>query len=261
MSKSHALAIRRNLVKMMEYSKSSHIGSGLSIVDILAVLYFEVLHIDPLDLNNPSRDIFILSKGHASAALYATLAERGVIPFKWLDEYYIDNGKLPGHLDMSAVPGIECSVGSLGHGLPIGVGMAIAKKRLKLNGCIFVLIGDGEANEGSVWEAIMLASTLRLDNLKIIVDFNHLQGMGRDVIEQNNIAERFRAFGCETIEIDGHDHLVLSKELRIYANRPRVLVAHTVKGKGISFMEDRLEWHYKSPNKEQLDSSLLELDK
>jgi transketolase len=259
MIEEHAASIRRNLVKMMGYSKSSHVGSGLSIVDILAVLYFETLKLDISDLKNPSRDIFILSKGHASAALYATLAERGVIPYDWLEKYYIDNGKLPGHLDMKVVPGIECSAGSLGHGLPIGLGMAIAKKKQGLQGRLFVLVGDGELNEGSVWEAIMLASTLNLDNLVLIVDFNHLQGMGRDVISQNNLVDRLTAFGFESLEIDGHDHRALAEVFKISTNRPRAIIARTIKGKGVSFMENKLEWHYKSPNQEQLDEALREL--
>lgn len=259
MTQDHARAIRRDLVRMMEYSKSSHVGSGLSIVDILTVLYFGELRLDPANLKDPRRDIFILSKGHASAALYATLAKRGIIPAEWLDRYYVDDGKLPGHLDMTAVPGVECSAGSLGHGLPVGVGMAIAKKKRGLPGRVFVLIGDGEANEGSVWEAVMLAATQRLDNLRVIVDFNHLQGMGRDVIDQANLAERFNAFGFDSVEVDGHDHAALAEAFRTESDRPRAIVARTVKGKGVSFMENRLEWHYKSPNKEQLAEALREL--
>ncbi len=259
MTKIHALSIRRNLLRMMEYSKSSHVGSGLSIVDILTVLYFKTLSITPENLKDPARDIFILSKGHASAALYATLAECGMIPIEWLDQYYIDGGKLPGHLDMATVPGVECSAGSLGHGLPIGVGMAIAKRKKGLAGRVFVLIGDGETNEGSVWEAAMLASTLCLDNLRLIIDFNHLQGMGRDVISQGNLAERFNSFGFESIEIDGHDHSILEDAFSVVPNRPFAIVARTTKGMGVSFMQDRLEWHYKSPNREQFDSAIIEL--
>lgn len=259
MTRDLARTVRRDIVRMMEYSKSSHIGSGLSIVDILAVLYSGELNIEPGNLGDPRRDIFILSKGHASAALYATLAERGFFPKEWLDRYYVDGGMLPGHLDMTAVPGVECSAGSLGHGLPVGVGMAIAKKKKGLPGRVFVLIGDGEANEGSVWEAVMLAATLRLDNLRVIVDFNHLQGMGRDVIEQSNLADRFRAFGCEVVETDGHDHDALARAFRTDTDRPNVVVAHTVKGKGVGFMEDRLEWHYKSPDKAQTAEALREL--
>jgi transketolase len=181
---------------------------------------------------------------------------------EWLNRYYIDDGILPGHLDMSGIPGVECSTGSLGHGLSIGLGMAIARTLRKESGRVFVLLGDGECNEGSVWEAVMLAGTHKIKNLTIVVDFNHLQGMGRDVIDQCNLSERFKTFGWNSINVDGHDLESLKRTLSVTSSEiPTAIVAHTIKGKGVSFMEDRLEWHYKSPNDEQFAFALAELDR
>lgn len=254
--------IRKSIIHMTHYSGSSHVGSCLSIVDILHVLYFKVLHIDPQAPDKQDRDKFILSKGHGSAALYATLAERGFFPKRYLDRFYVDDGILPGHLDMEAVPGVEISSGALGHGLSIGVGMAIANRAARNSGKVYVLLGDGECNEGSVWEAVMLASTLCLPNLSAIVDYNKLQGFGRtnEIINQENMAERWRSFNWEVHEIDGHHPGEIEEAFRHPQNGPKVVIAHTVKGKGISFMEDRLEWHYKSPDDRQMKQAIDELD-
>lgn len=247
---------------MTHCSNSSHVGSCLSACEILSVLYFQVLNIDPKNPAKPDRDKFILSKAHASAALYATLAERGFFPKQYLKKFYVDNGMLPGHLDMKAVPGVELSAGSLGHGLPIGIGMAIANKQAKSPGRVFVLLGDGECNEGSVWEAAMLAATLKLDNITAIIDFNKLQGFGRthEVINQTNMAERWKAFGWDAHEVDGHNTADLAQAFGLPQSGPKVIIAHTIKGKGVSFMEDRLEWHYKSPNGEQCEAAIKEVD-
>jgi len=250
--------LRKEIFRMMHYSRSSHIGGCLSCIDILYTLYFKIIDCEKIKTKSPDRDIFILSKGHNSAALYATLAHAGFFPKEHLNKYYIDDGILPGHLDMTKVDGIECSSGSLGHGAGIGLGFAIAKNRNKNNGHVFVLLGDGECNEGSVWEAIMLAATLEQKNYTLIVDFNHLQGMGRDVIKQNNLGERFAAFGFRVIEINGNDINQIVPALQ-ERNGPLVIIAHTVKGAGVSFTEDKLEWHYKSPNDEQLAIALEEL--
>ena len=254
--------IKKSIVRMTHRSKSSHIGSCLSICEILYCLYFKVMNIDPHDPHKIDRDKFILSKGHGSAALYATLAERGFFPKDKLEGFYMDHGTLPGHLDMQAVDGIEASAGSLGHGLSLGLGMAIANKCDSNPGRIFVLLGDGECNEGSVWEAVMLAATLRLQNLTAIVDMNGLQGFGRtcEVIDQTNMTERWAAFGWEVHEADGHDMGQLEKVFGFHQKGPKAIIAKTVKGKGVCFMEDRLEWHYKSPNDEQCESALRELD-
>lgn len=253
--------IRKSILHMVHYSKSSHVGSCLSMVEILYTLYYRVMNIDPQNPAKKDRDKFILSKGHGSAALYATLAERGFYGKNVLDRYYIDNGLLPGHLDMKAALGIEASAGSLGHGLSIGVGMAIANKQTGNPGRIYVVLGDGECNEGSVWEAVMLASTLKLDNLTAIIDYNQIQSFGRtnEIIYQANMAERFQAFGWDTKEVDGHDTDQLEACLRTSHNGPKAIIAHTVKGKGVSYMEDKLEWHYKSPDDQQLAQALEEL--
>jgi len=254
--------IRKSIVNMMHYSKSSHIGSCLSIVELLYVLYFKVLRINPEEPAYPERDRFILSKAHASAALYAVLAERGFFPKEYLDKYYIDGGLLPGHLDREAVPGVEVSAGSLGHGLSLGVGMAMVNQKDKNPGRIFVLLGDGECNEGSVWEAVMLASTHRLKNITAIVDFNGLQGLGyaKDIIKQDNLGERWRAFGWEVLQIDGHNLRAIEKALNATQNGPKVIIANTIKGKGVSFMENCLEWHYKSPDSAQLKNAVKEIE-
>lgn len=253
--------IRKSVLNMVYYSKSSHVGTCLSIVDILYTLYFRVLNITPDNPKEADRDKFILSKGHGSAALYATLAERGFFPKEYLDRFYIDGGILPGHLDMEAIPGIETSSGSLGHGLSIGLGMAIANKQMNNPGQIFVLLGDGECNEGSIWEAIMLASSLKLHNMTAIVDYNGLQGFGKtnEVINQENIADRWKAFGWQVYEADGHNVHEMERILKIPHSTPKVLIAYTVKGKGVSFMENKLEWHYKSPNNQQYNQAVKEV--
>ena len=253
--------IRQSIVRMVHDSKSSHVGSCLSIVEILYVLYFELMNVDTKDPKQKTRDKLILSKGHASAALYATLAEIGFFPKNYLNRFYVDKGVLPGHVDFTAVPGLEASAGSLGHGLSIGLGMAIANKQMKNPGHVFVILGDGECNEGSVWEAVMLAAQLDLSNLTAIVDFNKLQGFGRteDIINQNNLRERWTAFGWSAQDVDGHDVIALKEALSKESNGPKVLIAHTVKGKGITFMEDKLEWHYKSPNDEEYKQAMIEL--
>jgi len=255
--------IRKSILHMVHYSKSSHVGTCLSVVEILYTLYFNVMNINANEPNKNDRDKFILSKGHGSAALYATLAEKGFFPQNYLDKFYIDGGILPGHVDMTAAPGLEASAGSLGHGLSIGVGMAIANKQTNNPGRIYVVLGDGECNEGSVWEAVMLASHLKLPNITAIVDCNQLQGFGKtdEVINQKNMVERWRAFGWETYELDGHDITQLEMVFCESQTGPKVIIAHTVKGKGVSFMENRLEWHYKSPNDEQYEAAVRELDR
>lgn len=253
--------IRKSIVHMCHYSKSSHVGTCLSMVDILYVLYYKIMHIDPSNPTMAGRDKFILSKGHGGAALYATLAERGYFPKAYLDRYYVDGGLLPGHLDREAVPGVEVSAGSLGHGLSIGIGMAIANQLDEDQGHIYVLVGDGECNEGSIWEAVMLASTLKLQNLTVIIDYNQLQSFGRtnEVINQENMSERWKSFGWDAIDIDGHNLQAIEDAFKLPHVGPRAIIAHTVKGKGVSYMENKLEWHYKSPNDEQLALALQEL--
>lgn len=254
----HIKNIRKSILDMMYTSRSSHIGSCFSIVEILYTLYFRILRIKGTNFNLTVDDKFILSKAHGSVALYATLSERGFFDKKKLEEYYVDGGSLPGHLDMKSASGIECSGGSLGHGLSIGIGMAIANQKSN----VYVLLGDGECNEGSVWEAAMLASHLRLANLTAIIDYNKLQGFGEtnEVINQRNLHERWSAFGWNAIEVNGHNVDELERELKRPSDKPKAIIAHTVKGKGVSFMENKLEWHYKSPNKDEYLLARSELE-
>lgn len=260
-----AREIRKKIVKMIFNSQTSHIGSALSCVDILAVLYYNILAIDPENPQDPGRDRFILSKGHAASALYATLAQRGFFPEEVLKEYCIDGGRLPGHSTMGSVPGVEVSTGSLGHGLPMGIGMALAAKH---NGGwyrIFVLLSDGECDEGSTWEGAMFASHHKLDNLVAIVDYNKLQAFGRikEVVDLEPLRDKWVAFGWAVKEIDGHNFAQIEEALHktpFEKNKPSMIIAHTIKGKGVSFMENQIAWHYKSPNQEQLEMALKELD-
>ncbi|MFF2154413.1 transketolase [Paenibacillus chitinolyticus] len=253
--------IRTNILKMITSSSSAHVGTCMSIVEILYTLYFKVMKHDPLSPLNRGRDKLILSKGHGSAALYAVLAEVGYFPTEYLKSYYVDGGILPAHLDKDSVPGVEVSTGSLGHGLSIGVGMALANKGDGNNGKIFVILGDGECNEGSVWEAVMLAASLRLENLIVVVDYNKFQGLARtnDVIDQSNMAERWRVFGWDTYEVDGHNIDNLMEAFNEPQTGPKAIIAHTLKGKGISYMEDKLEWHYKTPTRDELIRGIREL--
>jgi len=256
---------RKDILRMVRFSNSSHVGSSLSTVELLTTLYFEVLNVDPKNPDWSDRDRFILSKGHASAALYSIMAEKGFFSKELLDKYYIDGGELPGHLDCHATPGVEASTGSLGHGLPIGVGISIAAKHDKAPYRTFVLLSDGECDEGSVWESAMLASQLKLDNLIAIIDYNKIQSFGRikDVIDLEPFSEKWESFGWKAIEVDGHNIAELTgvlKNIPIEQGKPTAVIAHTIKGKGVSFMEDKLEWHYKSPNQEEYEIAIKEIE-
>lgn len=254
-------SVRRSLLEMIYRSKSSHIGTGLSMIEALIALYFRVLRVDSSKPLMPERDKFVLSKAHGSAALYATLAERGFFEKDLLKGYYVDGGTLPGHLDRCAVPGVETSGGSLGHGLSLGLGLALADKIDQRDSRTFVLLGDGECNEGSVWEAIMLAPHLRLNNLCAVIDFNGIQSLGftNEIINQANLADRLSSFGWDVESIDGHDLKQVVESLDRQSDRPRALVLNTVKGKGISFMENKLLWHYRSPSEDEFKTALEEL--
>jgi transketolase len=258
-----AQRIRAHALRMVFAAKSSHIGSCLSIADILAILYTRVLQVDPANPKDPDRDRFILSKGHAAAILYAALAVRGFFDESLLSAYCQDGSLLTGHVS-HGVTGVEVSTGSLGHGLPIAVGMALALRADHRLARVFCLLSDGECDEGSNWEAILFAPHHKLDNLTAIVDFNKIQSFGtvREVLALDPLAEKWRAFGWQTIEVDGHDLPALMRvfaALPAHSGRPTALIAHTVKGKGVTFMEDKLEWHYKSPSQEQLQQALAEV--
>ncbi len=259
-----ATEVRARILRMHHRANSSHIASSFSSLEILLALYFRVLRIKPEEPTSPDRDRLILSKGHACSALYAVLAERGFFDRSLLEGYCLDKGLLPGHATMSCVPGVEVSTGSLGHGLPMGVGMALAARHDGRASRIFVLMSDGECEEGSVWESAMFASHRKLDNVTAIIDRNMLQAFGRtaDVTGLEPLRSKWDSFGWETAEVGGHDIGALEKVLRrvpLKSGKPSVIIARTTKGKGVSFMENKLEWHYRSPSAEDLDSALREL--
>lgn len=259
-----AKQVRRKILSMHAASGNSHVGSSLSVADILVALYFSAMKINAHNCEDRKRDRLLLSKGHASSALYAVLAKRGFFPKKLLNGYCVDRGMLPGHATINCVPGVEVSTGSLGHGLSIGAGLALAAKHDKNKSRIFVILSDGECQEGSVWEAAMFASQHKLDNLISIIDYNKLQAFGRnkDIVGLEPFSKKWAAFGWQVKEIDGHDMAKIIKILEnvpFVAKKPSVIIAHTIKGKGVSFMEDNLAWHYKSPGWDELNIALKEL--
>lgn len=262
-TQSLACEIRTDVLRMVHRARASHVGSCFSIADILAVLYGQVMRCRIDDTLWTDRDRFILSKGHAAAAVYATLARIGVLPREDLKTYGTDGSLYMTHVSHK-VSGVEFSTGSLGHGLPFGVGKALAAKRLAKTWRTFVLMSDGEQDEGSNWEAHMFAAHHKLDNLVAIIDYNKLQSLTTvdQTLRIEPLAEKLTAFGWAVREVDGHDHKALFMALNTVPwspGKPSVLIAHTIKGKGVSFMENRVEWHYRSPNDEQLAAALAEL--
>jgi transketolase len=253
---------RRLIVETIGRARAGHIGGDLSVTDILTTLFFGVLNVDPTNPMAPERDRFILSKGHCAAALYSILAMRGFFPREWLASFMQPLSPLNGHPNRRKVPGVEANTGPLGHGLPIGVGCAIAAKLAGADWRTFVVLGDGELQEGSNWEAAMAAGHRGLDSLVAIVDRNRLQ-QGARTEETNRLdplADKWAAFGWDVAEIDGHDHLALHAALtRPHGGKPLCIVANTIKGKGVSFIEDRVEWHHKAPTQEQVEMALKEL--
>lgn len=255
--------IRKRALQMTHAARSSHVGSTLSMADILAVLYSGVMNVSPETANAPERDRFILSKGHACAGLYAVLAERGFFPLSWLETFYQNGSKLAGHATTS-VPGIEISTGSLGHGLPIACGMALAAKRDGLGFRVFTVLSDGECDEGSVWEAALFAPHHALDNLTVIVDYNRIQSLGNvsDILELEPFAAKWESFGWRVTQIDGHDHDQIIETLSLAlteTGKPHCILAHTVKGKGVLFMENELLWHYRAPDTDELSRAIAAL--
>jgi transketolase len=247
---------------MVHAANASHIGGCLSIADLLAVLYSKVLHFRSADPGWSDRDRFIFSKGHCTAALYAVLAERGFIRRAELTEYGQDGSRLCAHASHH-VPGVELSTGSLGHGLPFACGKAYAARQKGARWRTYVLLSDGELDEGSNWEAILFAGHHRLDNLTAIVDYNKIQSLGRvsDVLNLDPLGEKFRAFHWATTEIDGHDHDAIWHAFSAFPpGQPQVILAHTIKGKGVDFMENQLQYHYSPPRTaEQLHNALKQL--
>jgi len=257
--------IRKKILKMKYESQEGHIGSALSCTDILTVLYSKILNIDPENTFDENRDRFILSKGHAVATLYAVLAERGFFQEKILDEYCKNGSKLAGHSTKGSVPGVEVSTGALGHGLPMGEGIALAGKNDDKNYKVFVLMSDGECDEGTTWEAALFSAHHKLDNLVVIIDYNKWQAFGRtsEVLNLEPFAKKWEDFGWSVKEIDGHNFSEIERVLLsipFEKGKPNVIIANTIKGKGVSFLEDKLESHYKHLTKEDYDNSLKELN-
>lgn len=264
--KSEVLAkkIRAQSLKMVHDSNGSHIGSSLSYVDILSVLYTDIMNFDPDRPDYDLRDRFILSKGHACASLYACLALKGFFEIKKLENYGKNGEILMNHVSHKVL-GVEFSTGSLGHGLPFGVGIAKALKlKFKKPPKTYVLIGDGELAEGSNFEALLFGAHHNLDNLILIIDYNNLQSLTsvENTLNLKPLDEKFRSFGWNCFEIDGHNHSKIKEALLSVASnsKPSVIIAKTIKGKGVSFMENRVEWHYKSPNEEQYLQALKEIN-
>jgi transketolase len=258
-----ARKIRFLIVQMLTYAKSSHLGGALSMTDILTVLYHGIFDVEKIKNKDPLRDYFILSKGHAAAGLYATLMSVGLISEQLVTSYNKINTGLCGHPIKDAYPGIEASTGSLGQGLPMAVGIALALKNDTKCNKVVCLVGDGECQEGSIWESLMFASRYKLNNLIVIVDYNKLQGLDRSYeIMPGTFDEKFKAFCCTTISINGHDlqEVYQAVSSAVLSSFPTVIIAHTIKGKGVSFAEDKLEWHYKSPNQEQYLQAQKELE-
>lgn len=259
-----AWKIRKHSVDMVHASHASHIGAALSAADILAVLYTEVLNIDPKNPESDDRDRFVMSKGHAGAAVYSVLAEMGFFPVEWLSTYYQNGSNLSGHVSHKNVPGVEVSTGSLGHGCVMACGMAMAAKSAGKRHSVYTLVGDGECNEGSVWEMAMIANRFKLDNFTVVIDRNGMQAMGfcGDVMPTSPMASKWESFGWSVEEVeDGNNHEQLRRAFaKTSAGKPKCIIANTVKGKGISFMENNLLWHYRDPQGEFYERAIKELE-
>lgn len=260
-----AAELRGRVITMCHKAQSAHLASSLSCLDILAAAYWGVLDIDPDNPTDPRRDRFILSKGHAAMALYATLSARGYFPDEWLETYTQDGGKLAEHPPANILPGVEAATGSLGHGLPIGCGMALAARvKNEAPYRVYALLSDGECNEGSVWEAAMFAAGQKLDNLCVIVDYNKWQATARsnDTLALAPLRDKWESFGWDARQVDGHDAGGLAALMQAVPNgsgKPVALIADTVKGKGVSFMEDDNNWHYRAPTADEVERAFKEL--
>ena len=264
-AKELAKKVRIHALKMAHSGGAAHTGSSFSITDILAVLYTDILQKNSQDPNDDQRDRFVLSKGHAAAVLYATLAETGFFSISKLATHYQDGSDLCGHVSHKDIPGVEVSTGSLGHGLSLATGMALAAKIDRKKHRIFTLLSDGECDEGSTWEAILFANHHNLDNLVAIIDYNKIQSldMVADTLELEPFADKWRSFGWQVREVDGHNHQQLQSELSsvpLETGSPSVIICHTVKGKGVSFMENTVLWHYRIPKGDEYAAALQELE-
>lgn len=257
--------IRRRDLQAVFEAGAGHIGGEMSVIDILTALYFHILNVEPAAPLDPDRDRLVLSKGHTACALYVTLAERGFMPKEEISTFLKSHSRLNGHPNRTKVSGVETNTGPLGHGLPVGVGMAMAARLSSASWRTFVVTGDGELQEGSNWEAIMAAAQFKLDNLTLVVDHNRLQ-QGARVADTNNLAPlavKLESFDWAVEEIDGHDMEQICKALSpgaVTAGKPKCVIAHTNKGHGISFMSDDVAWHHKVPSAEQYEQAMAELE-
>lgn len=258
-----ASRIRLNVLELSNAAKSAHVGSCLSCVDALVALYFGSMNISPDTAAHPERDRLIFSKGHCAAALFCALAARGFFPQERLFEIFNKNGGVQEHPNYNELPGVEATAGSLGHGLPVGLGLAVAARIAGMPYKVYVIVGDGECNEGSIWEAAMLAGAQKTSNLHVLVDYNKWQATGRsgEIMALEPMADKWRACGWDVAEIDGHDisAIMAALEKRKNAGNPLAVVAHTIKGKGVSFMENDNNWHYRIPTVEEIALARKEL--
>ena len=262
-----AWLIRRHGLEMTHLSRGSHIGAIFSLAEIMATLYARVLQVRPQEPDWPGRDRLILSKGHAGAAVYAALAERGFFQVEELKTHYADGSRLSGHVSHKGIPGVEFSTRYLGHGLAVAAGMALAAQKDGQTHRVYCVLGDGECDEGAVWEAALIAHQFRLDRLVAVVDHNKMQSLDfcENTLSLSPFAEKWRAFGWNAIETDGHDVDALESAFdqarqNAGTGKPTVIIAHTVKGKGVSFMENNILWHYRTPQGEEYDAALKELE-
>lgn len=255
-----ALAARREIIKMTAAAKASHVGSALSVVDILSVLYSGSANSTPENLEKVDRDIVILSKGHAASALYSVLALQGFFPMDWLNNYCENDAPLGGHVTSKGVPGVELSTGSLGHGLPYGLGIAMSRKMSGVSGRVFVVMSDGECDEGTTWESAMIANHHKLDNLIVIIDRNGIQSLTftEHTLKLEPFEDKWKSFGWVTRVENGHNHETLSRALN-KSSKPLCIIAETTKGKGVDFMENSVLWHYKSPTEEDVKNAFSQL--
>ena len=253
--------IRKNIIKMVNKGNSSHVGSALSCVDLLVCLYSDYLKFDPERPDWDERDIFILSKGHAGAAVYATLSQFGFFSEELLLTHYQNGSNLSGHVSHKGVPGVEFSTGSLGHGLPVATGNALAFKKRGSSRRVCVILSDGECDEGSNWEAALFASHHDLNNLTCIIDYNKLQSLETTeaTLALEPFADKWQSFGWDVREVDGHNHEEIIHTLNSSSDRPVCIIADTIKGKGVSFMENSVLWHYRSPQGDEFEDALKEL--
>jgi transketolase len=259
-----AVEIRQKILEMIVRAHASHIASAYSSVEILVYLYNEILNLNSENISDINRDIFILSKGWSVSALYAVLAKHKFINSSELDSYCLDGSKLIGCATRNGTPGIEATTGSMGHGLPLGVGFALANKIKNLNRKVIVLSGDGELDEGSAWEAVLQAGHFKLNNLLLIIDCNGWQSFGKteNVLNLEPLAEKFCSFNWNTFTVNGHSYRDLDKVFHQLLNtvgKPSVIIAKTIKGKGVSVFEDRNEWHYKTPTAHEIEIANQEL--